>query len=227
MHYSIRFITPLLAAVLTLSTPARAENMHQTPSHLTESQSTITAAQEWDLTPDEWQRYLQLRNGRRGVLSPGLDPLTMLGTEARSDEERRRLAERWVKQEFQRTEAELAFQRAVDNAWRRMYPRVLPVRQSVMTENRRALFVRENCPPCEQQLAELLSTGQPLDIYLVGSGGKDSAVRRWAQKQRIPAAKVASRHITLNHDNGQWLKYSGGKMPVLLQKEGQGWSHVN
>ncbi len=227
MHHPIRFITPLVAVVLTLSTPARAENMHQTPSHLTESQSTITAAQEWELTPDEWLRYQQLKNGRRGVLSPGLDPLTMLGTEARSDEERRRLAELWVKQEFRRTEAELAFQREVDNAWRRIFPRLLPVRQNPVTTGRRALFVRENCPPCEQRLTQLLAGGQPLDIYLVGSGGQDSAIRRWAQKQRIPAAKVVSRHITLNHDNGQWLKYSGGKMPVLLQQEGQGWSHVN
>lgn len=227
MYHPIRFITPLVAVVLTLSTPAQAENMHQTPSHLTEPQSTITAVQEWDLTPDEWRRYQQLKNGRRGVLSPGLDPLTMLGTEARSDEERRRLAELWVKQEFQRTEAELAFQREVDNAWRLIFPRLLPVRQNPVTTGRRALFVRENCPPCEHRLTQLLETGQPLDIYLVGSGGQDSAVRRWAQKQRIPAAKVSSRHITLNHDNGQWLKYSGRKMPVLLQQEGQGWSHVN
>lgn len=227
MYHPIRFITPLVAVVLTLSTPAQAENTRQTASHLTESQSTITATQEWDLTPDEWQRYLQLKNGRRGVLSPGLDPLTMLGTEARSDEERRRLAELWVKQEFQRTEAELAFQREVDNAWRRIFPRLLPVRHNPIATGRRALFVRENCPPCDHRLTQLLATGQPLDIYLVGSGGQDSAVRRWAQKQRIPAAKVVSRHITLNHDNGQWLKYSGGKMPVLLQQEGQGWSHVN
>ncbi|CAM7016331.1 TIGR03759 family integrating conjugative element protein [Morganella morganii] len=227
MHHQIRFITSLIVVVLTLSTPALAENTLQTPSHLTESQSTITAAQEWELTPDEWLRYQQLKNGRRGVLSPGLDPLTMLGTEARSDEERRRLAELWVKQEFQRTEAELAFQREVDNAWRRIFPRLLPVRHNPMATGRRALFVRENCPKCDQRLTQLLATGQPLDIYLVGSGGQDSAVRRWAQKQRIPAAKVASRHITLNHDNGQWLKYSGGKMPVLLQQEGQGWSHVN
>ncbi len=67
----------------------------------------------------------------------------MLGTEARSDEERRRLAELWVKQEFQRTEAELAFQREVDNAWRRIFPRLLPVRHNPMATGRRALFVRK------------------------------------------------------------------------------------
>lgn len=227
MHRTIQCTTSLIAIVLTLSTPARAEHTRKTPSHLTESQSTITAAQEWELTADEWQRYQQLKNGRRGVLSPGLDPLTMLGIEARSDEDRRRLAERWVKQEFQRTEAELAFQREVDKAWLRVYPRILPVRQSPVVANRHALFVKENCPPCEQKLMQLLATGKPLDIYLVGSGGQDSAVRRWAKKHHIPAAKVTSRHITLNHDNGQWLKYADGQMPVLLQQEGQRWSRVN
>jgi integrating conjugative element protein (TIGR03759 family) len=35
----------------------------------------------------------------------------MLGIEARTDEERRHFAELTVKQEFQRVEAELAFQR--------------------------------------------------------------------------------------------------------------------
>ena len=155
MHHPIRFITPLVAVVLTLSTPARAENMHQTPSHLTESQSTITAAQEWELTPDEWLRYQQLKNGRRGVLSPGLDPLTMLGTEARSDEERRRLAELWVKQEFRRTEAELAFQREVDNAWRRIFPRLLPVRQNPVTTGR-SVSIPEKSPIHFQRSSSIL-----------------------------------------------------------------------
>lgn len=187
------------------------------------------SAQEWGLTTEEWQRYEELKKGRRGVLSPGLDPLTMLGIEARSYEERRHFAELVVKQEFQRTEAELAFQREVNTAWTRVYPGVLPVRDaSAATGNtRQALFVKASCTACDQKLAQLIKTGQPLDIFLVDSGGKDEAVRNWAKKHNIPTDKVKSRQITLNHDSGMWLRYGEGRMPVVLQQGAQGWERVN
>ncbi|EHA9328511.1 TIGR03759 family integrating conjugative element protein [Salmonella enterica subsp. enterica serovar Poona] len=186
-------------------------------------------AQEWGLTAEEWQRYETLKKGRRGVLSPGLDPLTMLGIEARSDEERRHFAELTVKQEFQRVEAELAFQREMNNAWMRVYPGVLPVQdlRSEVSNARQALFVKDNCPACDRKLTQLMKSNRPLDIYLVSSGGKDEAVRSWAKKHNIPAEKVKSRQVTLNHDNGMWLKYGNGLMPVVLQQGAQGWQCVN
>ncbi|WP_411561472.1 TIGR03759 family integrating conjugative element protein [Salmonella enterica] len=194
-----------------------------------EQQQMTRSAQEWGLTTEEWQRYETLKKGRRGVLSPGLDPLTMLGIEARSDEERRHFAELTVKQEFQRVEAELAFQREVNSAWMRVYPGVLPVQdlRSEVSSTRQALFVKENCPACERKLVQLMKSNQPLDIYLVGSSGKDEAVRNWAKKHNIPAEKVKSRQVTLNHDNGMWLKYGNGLMPVVLQQGAQGWQRVN
>ncbi|HDG1692416.1 TPA: TIGR03759 family integrating conjugative element protein [Kluyvera georgiana] len=227
----------LLSGVLTVSTVALAapsvnqENslMVNTSLQMLEQQQMTRSAQEWGLTAEEWQRYETLKKGRRGVLSPGLDPLTMLGIEARSDEERRHFAELTVKQEFQRIEAELAFQREINSAWTRVYPGVLPVQdlRSEVSNARQALFVKENCPACERKLVQLMKSNQPLDIYLVGSGGKDEAVRNWAKKHNIPAEKVKSRQVTLNHDNGMWLKYGSGLMPVVLQQGAQGWQRVN
>ncbi|HCI4281119.1 TPA: TIGR03759 family integrating conjugative element protein [Klebsiella variicola subsp. variicola] len=227
----------LLSGVLTVSTVAFAvspviQGNSQTVDTLLqtlEQQQITRNAQEWGLTTEEWQRYETLKKGRRGVLSPGLDPLTMLGIEARSDEERRHFAELTVKQEFQRVEAELAFQREVNSAWMRVYPGVLPVQdlRSEVSNTRQALFVKDNCPACERKLAQLMKSNRPLDIYLVGSGGKDEAVRNWAKKHNIPAEKVKSRQVTLNHDNGMWLKYGNGLMPVVLQQGAQGWQRVN
>lgn len=232
-----KFNIVLLSGVLTVSTVAFAvspviqgnSQTVNTALQTLEQQQMTRSAQEWGLTTEEWQRYETLKKGRRGVLSPGLDPLTMLGIEARSDEERRHFAELTVKQEFQRVEAELAFQREVNSAWTRVYPGVLPVRdlRSEVSNVRQALFVKENCPACERKLAQLMKSNQPLDIYLVGSGGKDEAVRRWAKKHNIPAEKVKSRQVTLNHDNGMWLKYGSGLMPVVLQQGAQGWQRVN
>lgn len=232
-----KFNVVLFFGVLTVSTVALAvsqvnkENSQTVNTSLQalEQQQMTQSAQEWGLTTEEWQRYEELKKGRRGVLSPWLDPLTMLGIEARSDEERRHFAELTVKQEFQRVEAELAFQREVNSAWVRVYPGVLPVQdlRSEVSNARQALFVKDSCSACERKLVQLMKSNQPLDIYLVDSGGKDEAVRNWAKKHNIPAEKVKSRQITLNHDSGMWLKYGNGMMPVVLQQREQGWQRVN
>lgn len=113
-----------------------------------EEQTIIhTQAQQWGLTDSEWQRYQQLRQGERGIWSPGLDPLTTLGVEANNDAERQRFAELLARKEHQRVEKELAFQRAYDQAWKRLYPTLTPIRSVV--QPRLALFVSEKCPVCE------------------------------------------------------------------------------
>ncbi len=232
-----KFNVVLLSGVLTVSTVAFASSSvdHENSQTVNTSLQALEQlqskgnAQEWGLTTEEWQRYEALKAGRRGVLSPGLDPLTMLGIEARTDEERRHFAELTVKQEFQRVEAELAFQREVNSAWGRVYPGVLPVQdlRSEVSNARQALFVKDSCSACERKLVQLMKSNRPLDIYLVDSGGKDEAVRSWAKKYNISAEKVKSRQVTLNHDNGMWLKYGNGLMPVVLQQGAQGWQRVN
>ena len=79
-------------------------------------------AREWGLQPEEWARYRQLMQGPLGVYSPQLDPLTALGIEARSEEERRRYAELQVQAEARRVGKTLAYQRAYDAAWQRLFP---------------------------------------------------------------------------------------------------------
>jgi integrating conjugative element protein (TIGR03759 family) len=187
------------------------------------------SAQQWGLSDTEWQKYQQLRQGKRGIQSPGLDPLTTLGVESDSVSERRRLAELWVKEEYQRTEKELAFQREVNAAWSRLYPNALSVNMGNAsglahdTNGRMALFVRDNCERCDARLAAVLADNRPVDIYLVGSDGKDDTVRKWAVSHNIPVDRVRSRQITLNHDRGLWLTYGQGQMPVILQQGENGW----
>ena len=60
--------------------------------------------------------------GRRGVWTPGADPLLVLGAHARTEAERRRFAEAFVRAEHERVEGELAFERAVQAAWARLFP---------------------------------------------------------------------------------------------------------
>ncbi|VTR37433.1 integrating conjugative element protein, PFL_4693 family [Serratia fonticola] len=149
-------MTPLFPATAALQTEqsqlGNTASVSTTLQALEEEQSK-KSAQEWGLTTEEWQRYQQLSKGRRGILSPGLDPITTLGIEARTEEERRHYADLSVKQDFQRVEAELAFQREVNAAWVRVYPGIPTgaICWGCQAGQRRlALFVRSDCGvPCE------------------------------------------------------------------------------
>ncbi|EBP4342171.1 TIGR03759 family integrating conjugative element protein [Salmonella enterica] len=220
-----------LALLLTLAIPlARAESeTTSTIQHSAETPLSATEmAQQWGLTQEEWTRYETLKQSERGIWSPSLDPLTTLGVEASTDAERRKYADLLVAKESQRVEKELAFQREYDAAWKRRFPGLMPV--AVVTAqdstSRLAVFVRENCPPCDTRLKVLLGAGNPLDVWLVGSNNDDSRLRKWAVTQHIDGARVQRREITLNHDNGRWLHYGQGKMPAVLKKQGDRWLPV-
>ncbi|ORM84301.1 integrating conjugative element protein [Pantoea deleyi] len=228
----------LTAALILLSFRALAAlppdyEMRSTIAPLQEKsssqQNTEQQAQQWGLSASDWSRYQTLMKGGRGIMSPGLDPLTALGVETDNSAERRRLAELWVKHEYQRTEKELAFQRDVNAAWLRLYPETLAVNMGTNaagiahdTQGRLALFLRENCSRCDARLAAVLADNRPVDLYLVGIDS-DDGLRAWAVRHNIPVERVRSRQITLNHDNGLWFRYGMGQMPVILQQGESGW----
>ena len=105
-----------LTAAQSVSGATRPVQIEAGKSAKSQTQSLQYEAQEWGLSAEEYARFEALMKGWRGIQSLGLDPLTTLGIEARSDEERCRLAEKWVQQEFAWAEKELAFQREVDAA---------------------------------------------------------------------------------------------------------------
>jgi integrating conjugative element protein (TIGR03759 family) len=193
-------------------------------------------AHEWGLQQDEWARYRQLMQGPLGIYSPNLDPLTALGIEARSDQERRHWAELQVQAEGRRTEKLLAYQRAYDEAWKRLHPTLTPltvpedgtdigatVNASASRAQRLAVFVKDSCSACDRRVRELQASGREMDVYMVGSRQDDSRIRQWAASTGIDPAKVRAGTITLNHDAGRWLSLGGqGELPaVLTQVEGQ------
>jgi integrating conjugative element protein (TIGR03759 family) len=218
--------SPSWAAVQSAQ-PSAVENSR---TMQTQVQTTTQQAGQWGLGPEEMQRYRELMAGPRGVQSPGLDPLSTLGIEARSDAERREYADKWVRAEFARTEKELRFQREVNAAWQRLYPQVLPVSMGSSagiahdTGGRLALFVRaKDCTQCDARLSAVLADPRPVDIYLVDSRGDDAVLRQWAGAHRIPPERVRQHSVTLNHDGGLWMRVGSGLMPVVLQQGSDGW----
>ncbi|NRH24970.1 TIGR03759 family integrating conjugative element protein [Pantoea stewartii] len=226
---AVLILLPLWALASTAQTPAVNSRVAPLQENTSSSLSTQQQAQQWGLSDSDWSHYQTLMKGERGIMSPGLDPLTALGVETDNSAERRRLAELWVKHEYQRTEKELAFQRDVNAAWLRLYPETLAVNMGANaagiahdTQGRLALFLKENCSRCDARLAAVLADNRPVDIYLVGIDS-DDGLRAWAVKHNIPVEKVRSRQITLNHDNGLWFRYGMGQMPVILQQGETGW----
>lgn len=192
-------------------------------------------ARDWGLRPDEWTRYRELMQGPLGVYSPNLDPLTALGIEARSDEERRRYAELQVQAEARRVDKTLAYQRAYDAAWQRLAPGMQRVNLPGATpagltaaipqgSDRTAVFVKDGCPACDQAAQRLQASGAEFDIYVVGSRADDARIRDWARRARIDPAKVRARRITLNHDGGRWLSLGlQGELPAVVRQVGGQW----
>ncbi|EDT2963660.1 TIGR03759 family integrating conjugative element protein [Salmonella enterica subsp. enterica] len=227
----MRYFPVILLLCIPVWSYAAEEMTTPTEQSSAKALETEAQAQHWGLSREEWSRYEALKQGERGIWSPGLDPLTTLGVEATTDAERRKYADLLVEKEFTRVENELAFQRAYDAAWKRRFPDLMPVAASDAFPassdiSRLAVFVREDCSPCDSRLKSLLRSAHPLDIYLVDSGNDDARLRRWAVMQQIDLSRVKKREVTLNHDGGLWLQTGQGKMPAVLEKRGEQWHIV-
>jgi len=200
-------------------TPGREEASRIVPTQSSPAEETRHATL-WGLKPDEWARYRELMRGPLGLLSPGLDPLTALGIEARDDAERRRYAELQARFEANRVEKLLAFQRAFDEAFQRIFAG-LP---RIGDEGRLAVFVKDNCGACEKKVGQLQAAGSAFDLYFVDLKPDDARLRAWAKKAGVDPAKVSSRTITLNHDSGRWKNLGlAGALPAAVREENGRW----
>ncbi|MBY4674877.1 TIGR03759 family integrating conjugative element protein [Burkholderia multivorans] len=236
----IAVVACLVCALGLVSLPARTQSALTTPSrtNLSQAQTSTDAAlderqaRDWGLRPEEWARYRQVMQGPLGIYSPNLDPLSALGIEARSDEERNHYAELQVQAEARRVDKTLAYQRAYDAAWQRLFPgqpRVsLPGTPASGVGNtgsgRTAVFVKADCTSCEQRVRQLQAAGTPFDLYVVGSRGDDARIRQWATQAGIDPARVRARTITLNHDGGRWLSLGlAGDLPAVVREVDGQW----
>lgn len=205
-------LSALLLASAQLS--AWAQQPATAPTRNTQSQERSLIARsvddrvasDWGLQPQEWARYRELMDGPLGIYSPNLDPLSALGIEARTDEERRRYAELQVQIEARRVERLLAYQRAYDAAWRRLNPGMQrmnlpddkpdtgtsanPLRGS----GRTAVFVKDGCAACGQLVQRLQSSGTEFDLYMVGSRQDDTYSRLGQACERRSGARAQRWH---------------------------------
>lgn len=247
--YTYICVRPVTVAALVLflvplsGTVAQQNGRVDSRSAMSEIRSSVATelderlARDWGLDTEEWSRYRHVMQGPLGVSSPNVDPLTALGIEARSEEERRRYAELQVQFERRRVQKLLAYQRAYDEAWKRLYPTQPRIDASLVSsrpissrqlaspvERRLAVFVSNDCVACEERVKQLQSAGKTFDIYVVGAEDDDASIRQWAARAGVEAAKVRTGIITLNHDAGRWAWIGGrGKFPAVVKEVDGRW----
>ena len=214
---------------LTLADIQATTHSPQSITNTLEQSSTEYSAQ-WGLTPQEWTTYQQVMRDRRGVWSPGLDPITALGVSANTAAERQRYAELYVRTEFERTRKELAFQLAVDQAWVRLYPETPRIGTrsiaKLATERpwRYALIVSADCEACTSLLQQRLDAmvqeaEEGVDIHVVATAGNDNALRDWIATQPELLAALKNGKVTVNHGN-QFQDLS--RFPAIYSKTRSG-----
>jgi len=132
----------------------------------------------------------------------------------------------------------LAFQRAYDEAGRRLYPNeqliadvpgraAMPVTAGQTPQDRLLLFTAPNCAPCDAVLQDALGHIDRIagiDIYLGQIAPEDTAgVRRWATGHGIAPAWVKSGRVTLNFEAGTLTRLGRATagLPVLLRRRGE------
>ena len=211
-------------AVAAQRTDSQFSTMQPTDSSATELINPITfRAAQWDLEDTEWQRYQSLMQGIRGSVSPStLSPIEVLGIHARSTEERQRYAEQWALMMREDAERILAFQRAYDEAQRRLFPSGLLIDASVVNARKldrdlvkdlswqptdRVLFFTDTqCATCDAVMERLLSQLEHIsgiDLYLIDvTAGEESQIREWAATKQIDPQWVNDHKVTLNIDAG-------------------------
>ena len=188
----------------------------------TEVREVEVEAAEWGLTREDALRYRELMRGRRGVWSPEADPLLVLGAHARSDSERRRFAEAFVRLEFERVQGELAFERAVGAAWKRLFPGELRLALSTAagTVERYALLFGRDCSSCGGQVRAYARRGVPVDVYVRGAE-TDADLRAWVRENDVDAEEIVAGRLTVNHagrgwsGGGVWKKEAGGRWVIV------------
>ncbi len=221
-------LIPLFAEADTIHSENTLSSSKQSETEQTEKNSSVQEqqlAKKWGLTESDWLHYKEIMAGPQGNWTPNIDPITALGINASTDDERRYYAEIWVRKEAERIMNAAKFDQATQEAGNRLYGSVMmeyhPIVDNVIGNKpiSRALFFSErSCEkPCRDKLLTLINNKQgvpQLDIFITDAK-TDDEIRQFANDLKIPLDQIQNRRITLNHDQGALAKMPDGSLNTV------------
>ena len=191
----------------------------------------------WGINPEDWTRYQQIMQNKGKFLWKDLDPITVLGLNARNASERKRYAKQLAKQEYENTQKVVLLDRAFDIEFKKLYghiPVVDPSKLNISSAkasllsvpkaevkavfgDRYIAFVNTRCDACNsmiQQALDSIDLGVSLDIHFKNDSRQ--AITQWATQQNIRADSVEIGTITLNPDSDLYEKFGQPAEPALF-----------
>ncbi len=198
--------------------------------------------QAFGLTENDWSRYESIMQGTGQYYWPNLDPVTVLGLNARSQEERNRYARILARQEYENSEKLILLDKAYHNAFQELYGHVpiinlteLPAYQDKLMESqasqlgnqvkfgdRFVIFTSTHCAVCDRQVKRVLSDftlGQSVDIHFKDDSRED--ITKWAARLSISPDAVNNGTITLNPESDLYQKFGNPEIPSVYFYNGE------
>ena len=216
----------VVISFLAVCVPARAEVKVQHRS--------IAAVQPqykvWNITQKEWNRYQSIMRSTGKFLWKNKDPITVLGLNARSVQERNRFAKLLAIREHKKIRAEILLSRAFRTQTMKLYGHKiidlsklggLPLQNTPVTNgphfgDRYILFINTHCTECDavvKNVRDNLGIGVSLDLEFKNDTRQE--IVTWAKKQNITPSVVRSKRITLNPESSLYKKYKNPAVPAL------------
>lgn len=177
-------------------------------------------AKSWGLSTTEWSKYKRLKEtSSRAVLVPNIDPITLLGTEAKTDSERKYYARLFNDMEIKRSIQDVAFGFAQNADIQRRTPGHNAFKSSKEKRNLRKAnylagiakqketpdeyvafvdFNKKCGDACQVQLDQVTSGGNFVHFYFLNAKSDDQLFK-FVEKHQIDAKKIKSGYYTLNY----------------------------
>lgn len=205
----------VIDSTFTDSTLTEIQNSLRSGIELKMTERDRTQAKQWGLKETDWLKYKKIMSGPRGVWSPGLDPLTVLGVSETDAHERQRYADIWIEIESKRYELEIAFEVERQKAAKRRFGNQKAINNASWVANwnkannsyqkQIILFVdvkcTEECKEYVESVRQSVGRQNKLDIFFK-EGASAENIGQWATFMKLSQEDVRSRKITLNFDDG-------------------------
>lgn len=176
-------------------------------------------ASSWGLSDKEWARYKKLKETSfRGVLTPDIDPITLLGVESKTDSERIRYAKMFNDLEIKRSIADIAFAHAQNKDIERRIPnsnafkssaekkairksnyinQIKEIENNYQSEYVAYIDLEKDCEAyCKSKLFKITSNSVVHFYFLNAKEDKD--IYQFLAKMEISQEKIKSGEFTLN-----------------------------